>query len=91
MEVQPEKGEKRKYYKDNPLAVKRRNTERKEKGLSIEGRLTFQCTDEAEKKEILSIFQDIKAHYGEGNPNNVTTKAMLLEVFSSYKNRHVVK
>ena len=91
MEVQSETGEKRKYYKDNPLAVKRRNTERKEKGRAKEGRIAFQCINDAEKKEIFSIVQDIKSHLGEGNPNNVTSKAMLLEVFSSYKNRHLVK
>ena len=43
-------GQKRKYYKDNPQAVKRRNQERKKK--SVEGKIGFQCDNDEEKNDI---------------------------------------
>lgn len=82
-----DKGQKRKYYKDNPISVKKRNQERRKK--FIEGKIGFMCQNEQEKQDIMDFVRDIKSHLGEGNPNNVTSKQLLLEVFSSYKARYI--
>ena len=49
------RGEKRKYKKNNPEAVKRRNEERKERPKPIDGKINFSCKNYEEKEELYEL------------------------------------
>lgn len=78
------RGEKRKYMKNKPEAVKRRNEERKERPKPIEGKINFSCKTDEEKEEIYEMAKTIKAYLGEGNPNNTSNHQLLSAVFKDY-------
>ena len=51
---------KRKYHKDIPDAVKKRNDARKEKRQTIEGKINFSTNSEDERQSIYALCSDIK-------------------------------
>lgn len=81
--------QKRKYPKDNPDAVKKRNEARKEKRQTIEGKINFSTNSEDERQSIYAWCSDIKTAMGGGNPNNVTNRDLLFEVLSFYVRNNI--
>ena len=76
--------EKRKYVKDKPESVKRRNDARNEKPKAIEGKINFSTASVDERNLVYEMANDIKKNIGGGNPNRTTNKDMLIEVMTFY-------
>ena len=76
--------EKRKYPKDNPAAVKKknqRNDARKDKAKPFEGKVNFSCESVEERERIYNLASQVKDTIGGGNSSRVSNKDMLNEVF----------
>ena len=83
--------EKTKYLKDKPAAVKRRNDARKDNNKGIEGKINFSAKNDEDRSLIYQLSTDIKRAIGGGNPNTVTNRDMLLEVFSFYIRNNIAR
>ena len=78
---------KRKYAKDNPEAVKRRNSARTERKPG--GTINFTADTKEEVEQIQALFNRVKSFLGEGKSRTVSSKATLEEVLQFFITRNV--